>query len=93
MERLRRALPWWRSIVALSVVLFVAALAGIAAAGRSFLPEFNEGALTVSAVTSPGTSLDDSSALGAALERLMLSVPEVTSTARRTGPSTGGANG
>ena len=58
---------------------------GIVAAGRSFLPEFNEGALTVSAVTVPGTSLADSNALGNALERLMLSVPEVTSTARRTG--------
>ena len=63
----------------------MAALVGIVAAGRSFLPEFNEGALTVSAVTIPGTSLADSNALGNALERLMLSVPEVTSTARRTG--------
>jgi CzcA family heavy metal efflux pump len=84
-SRLRRALPWWRSIVMASVALFVAALVGITVAGRSFLPEFNEGALTVSAVTIPGTSLEDSNALGSALERLMLSVPEATSTARRTG--------
>ncbi len=84
-SRLRRALPWWRTIIAASVALFVAAVIGIAAAGRSFLPEFNEGALTVSAVTIPGTSLEDSNALGNALERLMLGVPEVTSTARRTG--------
>jgi CzcA family heavy metal efflux pump len=83
--RLRRALPWWRAVIAGSVLLFVAALAAMAGAGRSFLPEFNEGALTVSAVTIPGTSLEDSNALGSALERLMLSVPEVTSTARRTG--------
>jgi CzcA family heavy metal efflux pump len=84
-SRLRRAFPWWRSIVAASVALFVAAVISVAAAGRSFLPEFNEGALTVSAVTIPGTSLDDSNALGNALERLLLAVPEVTSTARRTG--------
>jgi len=84
-SRLRRALPWRRWIVGASVALFVVALVGIAAAGRSFLPEFNEGALTVSAVTIPGTSLQDSNALGSALERLMLRVPEVTSTARRTG--------
>jgi len=84
-SRLRRALPWWRTIITASVALFAAAVIGIAAAGRSFLPEFNEGALTVSAVTIPGTSLQDSNALGSALERLMLSVPEVTSTARRTG--------
>jgi CzcA family heavy metal efflux pump len=84
-SRLRRAFPWWRSIIAASLALLVAAFIGIAAAGRSFLPEFNEGALTVSAVTIPGTSLEDSNALGNALERLLLSVPEVTSTARRTG--------
>jgi Cu/Ag efflux pump CusA len=41
--------------------------------------------LTVSSVTIPGTSLADSNALGNGLERLLLSVPEVTSTARRTG--------
>jgi CzcA family heavy metal efflux pump len=84
-SRLRRAQPWWRTIITASIVLFVVAVIGIAAAGRSFLPEFNEGALTVSAVTIPGTSLQDANVLGSALERLMLSVPEVTSTARRTG--------
>jgi CzcA family heavy metal efflux pump len=82
---LLRAFTHWRGVVAAAVAMLVAALAGIAAAGRSFLPEFNEGALTVSAVTIPGTSLADSNALGDALERLMLTVPEVTSTARRTG--------
>ena len=80
-----RALTHWRIVVTASVAMLVAALAGIAMAGRSFLPEFNEGALTVSAVTIPGTSLADSNALGDGLERLMLTVPEVTSTARRTG--------
>jgi CzcA family heavy metal efflux pump len=84
-SRLRRAFPWRRWIMAGSAMLFVAALIGIGAAGRSFLPEFNEGALTVSAVTIPGTNLEDSNALGNALERLLLSVPEVSSTARRTG--------
>jgi CzcA family heavy metal efflux pump len=82
---LGHAFTYWRAVVATAAALLVAALAGILLAGRSFLPEFNEGALTVSAVTIPGTSLADSNALGNALERLMLSVPEVTSTARRTG--------
>jgi Cu/Ag efflux pump CusA len=82
---LGHAFRYWRTVVASAVVLLVASLVGILAAGRSFLPEFNEGALTVSAVTIPGTSLADSNALGNALERLLLSVPEVTSTARRTG--------
>ena len=82
---LGHAFTYWRTVLTAAVALLVAALVGIVAAGRSFLPEFNEGALTVSAVTIPGTSLADSNALGNALERLMLSVPEVTSTARRTG--------
>jgi CzcA family heavy metal efflux pump len=82
---LHHAFTYWRLVLATSAALLVAALVSVLAAGRSFLPEFNEGALTVSAVTIPGTSLADSNALGNALERLMLSVPEVTSTARRTG--------
>jgi CzcA family heavy metal efflux pump len=82
---LLRALRYWRTVVATAAVLLVAAVLGVLSAGRSFLPEFNEGALTVSAVTIPGISLADSNALGNALERLLLSVPEVSSTARRTG--------
>ena len=53
--------------------------------GRSFLPEFNEGALTVSAVTLPGTSLAESDRMGRRLEELLLTFPEVASTVRRTG--------
>ncbi|MEO5741250.1 MAG: efflux RND transporter permease subunit, partial [Vicinamibacterales bacterium] len=82
---LGHAFRYWRIVLVTAAALLVAALAGIALAGRTFLPEFNEGALTVSAVTVPGTSLQDSNELGNGLERLLLSVPEVTSTARRTG--------
>lgn len=53
--------------------------------GRTFLPEFNEGSLTISAVTLPGTSLEQSDTLGALSERALLSDPAVVSTARRTG--------
>lgn len=53
--------------------------------GRAFLPEFNEGSLTISALTVPGTSLDESNKIGRLAEEIMLSFPEVKSTARRTG--------
>ncbi len=53
--------------------------------GRSFLPAFNEGALTINVVTLPGTSLEASDAMGQRVERLLLAFPEVVSTARRTG--------
>jgi CzcA family heavy metal efflux pump len=65
--------------------LLLIAIASFWLMGRAFLPEFNEGTLTISAVTVPGTSLAESDALGRALEKILLNVPEVTSTARRTG--------
>ena len=71
--------------VAAAGLLFAGALATVPHMGRAFLPAFNEGALVISAVTLPGTSLDESNALGSAVERLLLDVPEVAATARRTG--------
>jgi CzcA family heavy metal efflux pump len=75
--------PW--VVVLSSVLLVIAAGIALSRTGRAFLPEFNEGTLTVSAVTLPGTSLADSDSLGRGLERILLSIPEVVSTARRTG--------
>jgi CzcA family heavy metal efflux pump len=75
-------------LVALPVLaLFLAAVAVLfsPALGRAFLPEFNEGALTVSAVTLPGTSLPESDRLGRAVEEALLAHPEVVSVGRRTG--------
>ena len=53
--------------------------------GSAFLPPFNEGMLTISAVTLPGTSLAESDQLGRRIEEILHTVPEVTETARRTG--------
>jgi CzcA family heavy metal efflux pump len=72
-------------VVIPSILLLIGAAVALDNTGRAFLPEFNEGTLTVSAVTAPGTSLADSDNLGRGLERILLSVPEVISTARRTG--------
>jgi len=72
-------------VIACSVLLLCVAFSTFFFMGRAFLPEFNEGTLTISAVTLPGTSLAESDELGRALERILLTVPEVISTARRTG--------
>ncbi len=53
--------------------------------GRSFLPPFNEGSLTVGLVSPPGTPLADGDALGLQVEKALLAFPEVVSTSRRTG--------
>jgi CzcA family heavy metal efflux pump len=65
--------------------LFLVSLFVFSNFGRSFLPEFNEGALTLSVVTKPGASLEESNRLGNLVETELLAIPEVTSTARRTG--------
>lgn len=53
--------------------------------GRSFLPSFNEGSFTVNVSALPGISLDLSDSIGRMAERIMLEVPEVKLTARKTG--------
>ena len=82
---LRRALAAWPALVAASLAGVILAGGAALQAGRTFLPEFNEGALTISVVTFPGTSLEQSNQLGRHVEELLLGHPEVAATSRRTG--------
>jgi len=79
------ALRHKRAVVFPVLGLFILAMLLFSNFGRSFLPEFNEGALTLSVVTQPGTSLEESNKLGNLVETEMLSIPEVETTTRRTG--------
>lgn len=74
-----------RIVLGGSALALVAALVTLPFLGRSFLPEFNEGALTINVQTLPGTSLAASDALGRQVEARLLAVPGVQGTARRTG--------
>lgn len=68
-----------------SMALLVAALALIPLMGRDFLPKFNEGTATISILAQPGIALTDSDKQGREIEKMILSIPEVKSVARRTG--------
>lgn len=82
---LRRALNNKKKFILASAAFFAVSILVLANMGRSFLPEFNEGALTISAVVKPGVSLEVSNEIGKLLEEAVLEIPEVTGTARRTG--------
>lgn len=74
-----------KSIIYPTLVALVVTIVLFFTMGQSFLPEFNEGALTIASITKPGASLEVSHELGNIIEKELLKIPEVTSTARRTG--------
>ncbi len=85
----RASLEWAlrnkRKVLYPTIALFFIAMGLFFMMGRSFLPDFNEGSLTISAVVKPGVSLEESQRLGNLMETELLKIPEVTHTARRTG--------
>lgn len=82
---LERAMNFKKAIIGIAVVLFIGALILMGTLGRSFLPEFNEGSLVVSATSLPGISLEESNKIGANIEKSLLTIPEIKITTRRTG--------
>ena len=67
------------------LVLLTGAVSTIPLMGRAFLPEFQEGALTIATAAPPGTALQEADRIGARMERDLLTVPGVASVSRRTG--------
>ena len=74
-----------KAILGGTAVLFLIALGVFFTLGRSFLPSFNEGSFTINVSTLPGISLDESDKVGREAEKIILSVPEVRTVARKTG--------
>ncbi|MCB0619784.1 MAG: efflux RND transporter permease subunit, partial [Saprospiraceae bacterium] len=72
-------------LIAAALAVFVGSLVVFFTLGRSFLPEFNEGSLVISAVSLPGISLEESNKIGKRVEEALLTVPEIKVTTRRTG--------
>ncbi len=84
-KSLSKALSYKKSVLYPTFALFIVSLVIFFMLGQSFLPEFNEGSLVIAAVTKPGISLEENNKLGNRIEAELLAIPEVTSTARRTG--------
>ena len=88
-KQYERSLEWTlrrgKWVLGAVIALFVVSVGLFFTFGRSFLPEFNEGSLTLSVVTQPGTSLDENNEIGNLVEKKLLEIPEVKTTCRRTG--------
>ncbi|MGE4296372.1 MAG: efflux RND transporter permease subunit, partial [Campylobacterales bacterium] len=82
---LLNVLPRWKTVALLAVLAFAGSLTALLGAGRAFLPEFNEGSLTVTIVALPGTALETSGEIAQEIEMALLGFDEVVNTARRTG--------
>ncbi len=72
-------------VLAGSLGLFIIALLLFFRLGNSFLPEFNEGTITITAITLPGLSLEQSNQLLEQIDIQLMMIPEVKYVSRRTG--------
>jgi CzcA family heavy metal efflux pump len=73
------------AVITAAAVGFGISLLPLLFIGRSFLPAFNEGSLTVMVATAPGTNLEKSVEIGTLAERILLAHPNVVKTSRKTG--------
>ncbi len=74
-----------KAVIGITVILFVISLAMVPLLGRSFLPPFNEGSLTINVSALPGISIEESDRIGLLAEEIIMSMPEVKTVARKTG--------
>lgn len=84
---LRRTLDRKRPVAAVLALLIAGTAALYPMLGKEFVPPLDEGALLVSTVMLPETSLEESVAMGRRVEATLRTFPEVVSVARMTGSS------
>ncbi len=74
-----------KTVIGITIGAFLISMVLLTQLGRSFLPEFNEGSLVISAIGLPGMSLEESNKTGTLVEQLLFEMPEVDVVTRRTG--------
>lgn len=79
------ALRYKKVVVGSALGLLVITLILLFQMGRSFLPPFNEGSLTINVSTMPGISLEESDKMGLLAEQMLMEFPEIQTVARKTG--------
>ncbi len=84
-KTLEPALKKSKLIIAGAAALLIISLVMLFTSGSSFLPPFNEGALTVNIGLMPGTSIVESGKVGRLAEKILLDIPEVIAVSRKTG--------
>ncbi|PWD98451.1 efflux RND transporter permease subunit [Marinilabilia rubra] len=84
-KALKSSLNYKKWMIGSAGVLFIGSMFVLFNLGRSFLPEFNEGMLTLSTVSQPGISLEESNKMNLMLEEEMLEMDEINTIVRRTG--------
>ncbi|MDR0765660.1 MAG: CusA/CzcA family heavy metal efflux RND transporter [Odoribacteraceae bacterium] len=72
-------------VLSITGILLAGAIVLMTGLGRSFLPSFNEGSLTINCTTLPGISLEESDKMGRLAEQILLDIPEIQTVARKTG--------
>lgn len=84
-KALTAALSHKKLIIGITGGLLIFALVIMFGLGRSFLPPFNEGSLTINVSTMPGISLEESDKIGRMTEEILMGIPEIQTVARKTG--------
>ena len=82
LERISR---WPKSVIAVSLVLFLAALATLPFFGGEFLPDFREGHFVIGVTMTPATSLGEMKRLGTHISADLLKIPGIQSVSEQIG--------
>jgi CzcA family heavy metal efflux pump len=79
-----------KTIVAVALVAFIAALATLPFFGGEFLPDFREGHFVIGITMAPGTSLPEMKRLGMQISAELLKIPQIKSVEEQIGRAEGG---